>query len=122
MMKMTRTWDATMSMITNRGDAIWGGLDWSPEGFYNCSAKKLKNNSTLADDQNGATNEGFSKGVKYGRMISFEKEVAALHSSEAGRIDYRVLSDFEALFYNKLTVSLLVNGDNEILGHLHNCN
>ncbi|KAL5731688.1 phospholipid:diacylglycerol acyltransferase [Ranunculus cassubicifolius] len=33
-MRMTRTWDATMTMIPKGGDTIWGGLDWSPEEDY----------------------------------------------------------------------------------------
>ncbi|GKB99194.1 phospholipid:diacylglycerol acyltransferase 1-like protein [Tanacetum coccineum] len=31
MMRMSRTWDSTMSMIPKGGETIWGGLDWSPE-------------------------------------------------------------------------------------------
>ncbi|PON54866.1 Lecithin:cholesterol/phospholipid:diacylglycerol acyltransferase [Parasponia andersonii] len=89
MMRMTRTWDATMSMIPKGGDTIWGGLDWSPEGFYNCSAKKLKNNCTIPAGQNEATNKSSAKGVNYGRIISFGKDVAAVHSSEIERIDFR---------------------------------
>uniref|UniRef100_A0A803NS55 phospholipid:diacylglycerol acyltransferase n=1 Tax=Cannabis sativa TaxID=3483 RepID=A0A803NS55_CANSA len=89
MMRMTRTWDATMSMIPKGGETIWGGLDRSPEGFYDCTAKKLKNNGTLANGQNGAINKGSTKGVNYGRMISFGKDIAAVHSSEIERIDYR---------------------------------
>ena len=116
MMRMTRTWDATMSMIPKGGDTIWGGLDWSPEGFYNCSAKKQKNNGAVSGSQNGATNKGSAKGVNYGRIISFGNDVAAVHSSEIERIDFRVLSEFHISSSNALTVILLVNGDYEIIG------
>ncbi|KAL6953866.1 Phospholipid:diacylglycerol acyltransferase 1 [Sarracenia purpurea var. burkii] len=54
LMRMTRTWDSTMSMIPKGGDTIWGGLDWSPEEGYECIAKKIKNNDTHAVDQNGS--------------------------------------------------------------------
>ncbi|KAK1550554.1 hypothetical protein Q3G72_020927 [Acer saccharum] len=87
LMRMTRTWDSTMSMIPKGGDTIWGDLDWSPEGGYMCSAKKLKNNDTAG--QNGNQSLAKSKGVNYGRMISFGKDVAEAHSSEVERIDFR---------------------------------
>ena len=36
-MRVSRTWDATMSMLPKGGNAIWGGLDWSPEQGYDCT-------------------------------------------------------------------------------------
>ncbi|KAF3439652.1 hypothetical protein FNV43_RR17930 [Rhamnella rubrinervis] len=89
LMRMTRTWDSTMSMIPKGGDTIWGGLDWSPEGFYNCSAKKLKNDSPHTTGQNRKRNNGSKAGVNYGRIVSFGKHAAELHSSEIERIDFR---------------------------------
>ncbi|KAL4652465.1 hypothetical protein ACB092_01G235200 [Castanea dentata] len=89
MMRMTRTWDSTMSMIPKGGDTIWGGLDWSPEGYFNCSAKKLKNNDTNTADQNGKGGLGSTKRVNYGRIISFGKDVAEIHSSEIEMVDFR---------------------------------
>ncbi|KAL6220945.1 hypothetical protein ACLB2K_008698 [Fragaria x ananassa] len=80
MMRMTRTWDSTMSMIPKGGDTIWGGLDWSPEGNCNCNVKKVKNNDT---------NDVDPYRVNYGRMISFGKDVAETHSSKIERIDFR---------------------------------
>lgn len=96
MMRMTRTWDSTMSMIPKGGDTIWGGLDWSPD---NCSTKK-KNNGTSASGQKGTRNNGSAKGVNYGKMVSFGKDVAALHSSEIERIDFRVLFCLSKKFHN----------------------
>ncbi|XP_038696575.1 phospholipid:diacylglycerol acyltransferase 1-like isoform X2 [Tripterygium wilfordii] len=88
LMRMTRTWDATMSMIPKGGEVIWGDLDWSPEGGYNCSVKKLRNNDThAADNQKGGI--GFQKDVNYGRILSFGKDVAELHSSKIQRVDFR---------------------------------
>ncbi|KAJ0091503.1 hypothetical protein Patl1_13543 [Pistacia atlantica] len=88
-MRMTRTWDATMSMIPKGGDTIWGGIDWSPEGGYNCNAKKLKNNDTCTARQNGNGDLASTKKVNYGRFISFGKDVAEAHSSKFERMDFR---------------------------------
>ncbi|CAK9177107.1 unnamed protein product [Ilex paraguariensis] len=88
-MRMTRTWDSTMSMIPKGGDAIWGDLDWSPEGDYECSAKKLKNNDTKIAGQNGKGSSGNATHVNYGRIISFGKDVAEMHSSKIDRVDFR---------------------------------
>ncbi|GAB4853748.1 Phospholipid:diacylglycerol acyltransferase 1 [Ancistrocladus abbreviatus] len=89
-MRMTRTWDTTMSMIPKGGETIWGDLDWSPEDGYDCSVKNQKNNDTCNDAQNGK--EGLNlvkKHVHYGRIISFGKDVAEMHSSKIERVDFR---------------------------------
>ncbi|GFZ11723.1 phospholipid:diacylglycerol acyltransferase [Actinidia rufa] len=89
-MKMTCTWDSTMSMIPKVGDSIWGGLDWSPEEGYAPSQRKQRNSSTLVSDQNVTESMVCqSKAVKYGRIISFGKDVAEAHSSEISKIDFR---------------------------------
>lgn len=88
MMRMTRTWDSTMSMIPKGGDAIWGGLDWSPEETDKCS-KKPKNNVSNIAGQNGNENSVKMKKVKYGRIISFGKDVAEAPSSKIKRVDFR---------------------------------
>ncbi|AED91921.1 unnamed protein product [Arabidopsis thaliana] len=86
-MRMTRTWDSTMSMLPKGGDTIWGGLDWSPEKGHTCCGKKQKNNETCGE----AGENGVSKKspVNYGRMISFGKEVAEAAPSEINNIDFR---------------------------------
>lgn len=85
-MKMTRTWDSTMSMIPRGGDTIWGGLDWSPEEGYHPSQRKHSNNNTqLKDHETNQTNF-----VNYGRMISFGRDVAEAHSPEIQMTDFRV--------------------------------
>ncbi|XP_054781726.1 phospholipid:diacylglycerol acyltransferase 1-like isoform X2 [Prosopis cineraria] len=89
-MKMTRTWDSTMSMVPRGGDTIWGGLDWSPEECYLPSKKKQKHNdtqSTSQDNDNSTISQ--SKPVNYGRIISFGKDVAEAPSLEIERIDFR---------------------------------
>ncbi|WMV38335.1 hypothetical protein MTR67_031720 [Solanum verrucosum] len=88
-MRMTRTWDSTMSMIPKGGDTIWGGLDWSPEEGHECNEKKPKNNSTQTSENDRTRKSANATRVKYGRLISFGKHVADLHSSEIERIDFR---------------------------------
>ncbi|EEF48026.1 phosphatidylcholine-sterol O-acyltransferase, putative [Ricinus communis] len=88
-MRLTRTWDSTMSMIPKGGETIWGGLDWSPEGVYNCGSNTPKNNNTQTAGQTGKGTSSFTEGVNYGRIISFGKDVAELHSSKIDRIDFR---------------------------------
>ena len=84
-MKMTRTWDSTMSMIPRGGDTIWGGLDWSPEEGYHPSQRKHSNNNPqLKDHETNQTNF-----VNYGRMISFGRDVAEAHSPEIQMTDFR---------------------------------
>ncbi|KAJ4957836.1 hypothetical protein NE237_024947 [Protea cynaroides] len=89
-MRMTRTWDSTMSMIPRGGETIWGDLDWSPEEGYVCSPKKQSNNDTTAAADN-VTDNVFSqtKSANYGRIISFGKDVAELDSSKIERADFR---------------------------------
>ncbi|KAK4756906.1 hypothetical protein SAY87_007033 [Trapa incisa] len=82
MMRMTRTWDSTMSMIPKGGETIWGGLDWSPEGVSSCTSKWSKNNG------NGSTRYQPRK-INYGRLISFGKDIADTHSSKIERTDFK---------------------------------
>ncbi|XP_075474158.1 phospholipid:diacylglycerol acyltransferase 1-like isoform X1 [Primulina tabacum] len=87
-MRMTRTWDSTMSMIPKGGDTIWGGLDWSPEEGHDCGLKKKNNNGqTTAHNRTEDLTNSFH--AKYGRIISFGKDVSNLHSSEIERVDFR---------------------------------
>lgn len=79
-----------MSMIPKGGDTIWGGLDWSPEGYCNCSAKKHKNNDTSSAFKIGKENLDMNN-TNYGRLISFGKNIAELHSSKLERLDFRVM-------------------------------
>ncbi|RDX58491.1 Phospholipid:diacylglycerol acyltransferase 1, partial [Mucuna pruriens] len=84
-MKMTRTWDSTMSMIPRGGDTIWGGLDWSPEEGYHPSKRKHSSNSThLTSQEKNQTHV-----VNYGRIISFGRHVAEAHSSKIEMVDFR---------------------------------
>nr|AHA57448.1 phospholipid:diacylglycerol acyltransferases 2 [Linum usitatissimum] len=83
-MRMSRTWDSTMSMIPKGGDTIWGDLDWSPEDGCSPSKRGRGNNETESDDNLAQTTK-----VRYGRIISFGKDVAEAPSSEIDRIDFR---------------------------------
>ncbi|OAY65459.1 Phospholipid:diacylglycerol acyltransferase 1 [Ananas comosus] len=88
-MRMTRTWDSTMSMIPKGGETIWGDLDWSPEEGFACSSKKSKNNDSDVSQGDNTNNREFqSQVVNFGRMISFGKDVAEA-SSKIERMDFR---------------------------------
>ncbi|KAF6151120.1 hypothetical protein GIB67_002372 [Kingdonia uniflora] len=89
-MRMTRTWDSTMSMLPKGGDTIWGGLNWSPEETYNCNPRKQRSNDTQDAEDN--ENEGVKSGTQnahYGRMVSFGKDMAEIHSSKIDRREFR---------------------------------
>lgn len=92
MMKMTRTWDSTMSMIPKGGDTIWGGIDWSPEEGYSHAKRNQRNdNNTQVSSQNETESlVSKAKHANFGRIISFGKDVAEATSSELERIDFRV--------------------------------
>ncbi|KAL7619162.1 phospholipid:diacylglycerol acyltransferase 1 [Lactuca sativa] len=89
-MRMSRTWDSTMSMIPKGGETIWGGLDWSPEEGYLPSQRTNANITTSRCNQN----ESYSTmcdttRINYGRLISFGRDVAESHSSDIERTDFR---------------------------------
>ncbi|KAL3830018.1 hypothetical protein ACJIZ3_018820 [Penstemon smallii] len=86
-MRMTRSWDSTMSMIPKGGDTIWGGLDWSPEEGHACSSKKKNIVQTSGHNKTGDLAN--SVRIKYGRLLSFGKDVTDLHSSEIEMVDFR---------------------------------
>ena len=103
LMRMTRTWDSTMSMIPKGGETIWGGLDWSPEDGVECKSKKKKpNDSEVSKDVNGAPVEVNLEPVNYGRMVSFGKDVAEVPASDIEQIEFRV----SILKHNSILVSL----------------
>lgn len=103
-----------MSMIPKGGDTIWGDLDWSPEEGYIPSKGRQRNNDIKNGNQDGIENDvSQRKSVKYGRIISFGKDVAEAHSSDIGRIEFRVSLLFSLKFGEKdrnlLTFSLPVH-------------
>ncbi|KAJ6427328.1 hypothetical protein OIU84_022843 [Salix udensis] len=90
MMRMSRTWDSTMSMIPKGGDTIWGDLDWSPEEGYSPMKRKQRNTDTQKASQDDPETEiSQTKRANYGRIISFGKDVAEALSSDIERIDFR---------------------------------
>lgn len=103
-MRMTRTWDSTMSMIPKGGDTIWGDLDWSPEESYVPRKRKQGNNdSQTAEGNDIGTLDSQERVIHYGRIISFGKDVAEAPSSDIERID------FKASFFVPLETSSLKN-------------
>ncbi|KAM7257702.1 hypothetical protein ACFE04_013443 [Oxalis oulophora] len=89
LMRMTRTWDSTMSMLPRGGETIWGGLDWSPEGESSCGPKNSKKNGTPTAEQEEKVDNNSTKSVNYGRVISFGKDMAETHSSKIEMVDFR---------------------------------
>ncbi|KAG6665075.1 phospholipid:diacylglycerol acyltransferase 1-like isoform X2 [Carya illinoinensis] len=89
-MKMSRTWDSTMSMIPKGGETIWGDLDWSPEECHVPSKRRQINNDTQVARQDETGSLGSQlKSAYYGRLISFGKDVAEAKSSEIVRIEFQ---------------------------------
>ncbi|KAH6758187.1 phospholipid:diacylglycerol acyltransferase [Perilla frutescens var. frutescens] len=88
LMRMTRTWDSTMSMIPKGGDTIWGDLDESPEDGYAPSRRKRNATDEQVLDEDGST-VSKPKRVHYGRIISFGKDIAEAESSVIHRVDFR---------------------------------
>lgn len=89
-MRMSRSWDATLSMIPKGGDTIWGGLDWSPEEGYVPSTRRQKYNDTqITDQQENGSSVSQANSVNFGRIISFGIDVAEAPSSEIERVDFR---------------------------------
>ncbi|KAK4492234.1 hypothetical protein RD792_003034 [Penstemon davidsonii] len=79
-MRVSRTWDSTISLLPKGGETIWGNLDWSPEEDHVCeSAKKFdaKGNNT-----DGRRDFQVLESTNYGRIISFGKKSSELLSSE----------------------------------------
>lgn len=89
-MKMTRTWDSTMSMLPKGGDTIWGGLDWSPEEDYCHDRRDYKHNDTKTERRETKNPISQENIANYGRIISFGQEAAHAAASELKRIDFRV--------------------------------
>ncbi|KAL6585184.1 Phospholipid:diacylglycerol acyltransferase 1 [Orobanche minor] len=87
-MKMTRTWDSTMSMIPKGGDTIWGGLDWSPEEGYARRKQGTNRTENSVHSEDGNV-ESKVNHVHYGRIISFGKDVAEADSANIQGIDFR---------------------------------
>ncbi|CAA0836903.1 Phospholipid\\x3adiacylglycerol acyltransferase 1 [Striga hermonthica] len=87
-MRMIRTWDSAMSLLLKGGETIWGGIDWSPEESHKCNSKKTIINGQKSRHSKTTDLPNFSS-MKYGRLLSFGKDVTELHSSKIERIDFR---------------------------------
>ena len=81
-MKVTRTWDACLSMLPKGGKTIWGDASWSPEEGYDCTAKRSdgnKNETVVDENEDGVQLGRHGKPfAHYGRMVAFGKDVASL--------------------------------------------
>lgn len=76
-MRMTRSWDSTMSMIPKGGEVIWGGADWSPEEGFQCTSRK-KGRGEVSKEL-GPQNRPMAH---YGRLLSFGKDTSEALSNE----------------------------------------
>lgn len=81
-MKVTRTWDACLSMLPKGGATIWGDASWSPEEGYDCAAKRsdgIKDETVVNESKDGVQLGSHGKPfAHYGRMVAFGKDVASL--------------------------------------------
>ncbi|KAH9320941.1 hypothetical protein KI387_015580 [Taxus chinensis] len=104
-MRMTRTWDATMSMLPKGGETIWGDLDWSPEEGDDCHLKRERQDE--GHDITNSSTETPSPGGKplahYGRIISFGKDAAELPSAEIEMRDYKAASEYNSLINSNVS-------------------
>ncbi|KAK8479942.1 hypothetical protein V6N13_032772 [Hibiscus sabdariffa] len=89
-MRLSRSWDSTMSMIPRGGDTIWGGLDWSPEEGYSCGRRReMRNGTRITDRARARSVVSQTRSANYGRIISFGKDVAEAPSYDIERTDFR---------------------------------
>ena len=95
-MRVSRTWDSTMSMIPKGGEVIWGGVDWSPEDGFQCLPKKNGNNNGFTEKISIRSHNPNKTKTHYGRMISFGKIVSERPSDmlEVERKHFKVCSAF----------------------------
>ncbi|BBN19482.1 phospholipid:diacylglycerol acyltransferase [Marchantia polymorpha subsp. ruderalis] len=79
-MRVTRTWDAAMSMLPKGGEKVWGNADWSPEEGYDCSKGKRLERS-LDNDTDSTLGPHGKPYAHYGRLVSFGLDSAQKPSS-----------------------------------------
>ncbi|CAI5505968.1 unnamed protein product [Closterium sp. Naga37s-1] len=96
-MRVSRTWDATMSMLPKGGEAVWGNATWAPEDSFNCSKARAKQlqlqqqqagenggNSSKAGGDGRARGAGKGLGVE-GFLRTLMAEGASSSASSASR-------------------------------------
>ncbi|KAJ4724968.1 Phospholipid:diacylglycerol acyltransferase 1 [Melia azedarach] len=96
-MRVSRTWDSTVSLLPKGGETIWGNLDWSPEEGHACHLGKkgnfrpspIENNANHSDRKSSFQ---IKEKVKCGRMISFGKVESQLPSSQIPSLDPKEFS------------------------------
>lgn len=97
MLRVSRTWDSTASLLPKGGETIWGDLDWSPEDVQNCDLETVDTHSfrNENDSNDSEINKGLQEkeAVHYGRMISFGKEAATRPSSELSTLYSEVINE-----------------------------
>ncbi|XP_062105240.1 putative phospholipid:diacylglycerol acyltransferase 2 [Humulus lupulus] len=97
LMRVSRTWDSTISLLPKGGDTIWGNLDWSPEEGLSCDLDKRGNTQQLSSSDTNFNHSDGGRGfrikepVKYGRIISFGKAASQIPSSHLPPPDLKEL-------------------------------
>ncbi|CAI5526846.1 unnamed protein product, partial [Closterium sp. Naga37s-1] len=61
-MRVSRTWDATMSMLPKGGEAVWGNATWAPEDSFNCSKARAKQLQQQAGESGGNSSKAGGDG------------------------------------------------------------
>lgn len=106
MLRASRTWDSTASLLPKGGETFWGDLDWSPEDVQNCDLEKVDThsfrNETDSNDSERQKREGFQQkeAVHYGRIISFSREAATRPSSELSTLTSQVILWLVSVHWN----------------------
>lgn len=94
-MRVSRTWDSTVSLLPKGGDTIWGNLDWSPEEGHSSDSEKkgiakLSSSDINFNHSDGTRGLRIKEPAKYGRIISFGKAASQLPSSRLPPPDLKV--------------------------------
>ncbi|GJP62660.1 hypothetical protein CLOP_g19694 [Closterium sp. NIES-67] len=72
-MRVSRTWDSTMSMLPKGGEVVWGNATWAPEDSFNCSKARSKQQQQQQQQQGVA---GSGNGSQPGGGGSLRDRVA----------------------------------------------
>lgn len=104
LLRVSRTWDSTASLLPKGGETIWGDLDWSPEDVQNCDLEKVDTHSFRNEnDSNDSERKNVfqpEEPVHYGRILSFSKEAATRPSSELSTLTSQVILWLVSVHWN----------------------
>lgn len=92
-LRLSRTWDSTVSLLPKGGETIWGNLDRFPEEGQVCVLSKSRSLKTSKSNSSSDVEGGLQvkESIKYGRIVSFGKSASQLPSTEIPSFDTKVL-------------------------------